>query len=297
MKLKPSLRSSAKRGLLLNLCLISCLIFGCSSSTSPTYLKENIDKAIQDISKKEYNMYVKVRLAGQALWIYIPVEDILEKLDKPERYSEKFTIESNKTEFEYGLLKAAYGIKPVPDNLDKYQEYKYNKKVMENVNNVWKVLRRVIFSMERKNKAEPKIFCVITADIKNGIELKEMFYYLDLKKVSYEFISWAEYQHRDIQEVDLAPEAIGDKEGSHINYRDISFEEFIADQIRYRIKLKFQKPEVDKTADIDREILKIVVNTLKIYDFKDFSEVELNNLITENKITLNQAAILAKPID
>jgi hypothetical protein len=45
------------------------------------------------------------------------------------------------------------------------------------------------------------------------------------------------------------------------------------------------KPEVEKNADIDKEVTKIVAYTVKTYDFKNFSYVELNNLLTKNKIT------------
>lgn len=286
----------AKAGRLLNLLFIASLIVGCSASTTPTYLRENIDQTIQDICKKEYRLDVAAKLVGETLWIYIPVEDILVASEKPEKYIEKFEIAENQVNFIAGQFRFDYQIKSIPDE-EKFQEYKYNKSVLEKVNNVWKVLRRVFFSMERKGGLEPKFFCVVTADIKNGIELKETFYYLDLKKVSYAFISWTEYQHRNIQDITLAPQAIGDTEGLHIDYRNITLEEFIAGQMRHRIKLKFQKPEVDKAADIDKEIIKIIVNTVKIYDLKDFSGVELNNLLTQNKITLNQAAIWARPIE
>ena len=296
MKSKLFLRNSVKRGLLLNICIIVFLTSGCTSSTTPTYLREDISEAIEDICKNEYRIEIRVKLVGETLWIYIPVEDILVASDKPEKYIEKFEISENQGNFIAGQFRFDYQIKSIPDE-EKVQEYKYNKSVLEKVNNVWKVLRRVIFSMERKEDTEPRFFCVITADIKNGIELKDMFYYLDLKKVSYEFISWTEYQHRNIQKVDLVPEAIGDKEGLHIDYKNIDFEEFIANQIRHRIKLKFQKPEVEKNADIDKEILKIVVYTLKTYGFKDFSAVELNNLLTQNKIILNQAAVWARPVE
>lgn len=296
MKLKLSLKNSVKRGLLLNICIIVFLTSGCTSSTTPTYLREDISEAIQDICKNEYNIGVKVRLVGQTLWIYLPLEDIFVKSDKPEKYLERFAIEHNEDEFKSGLLKLEYLIKVIPEQ-EKYQELKYNKPAVEKINNVWKALRRVLFSMEPLKKGGVQFFYLVTADIKNGFEIKEIFYYPDLKKVSYEFISWNEYQHRTIQDTEILPEIIGDKEGLHLNYKDITLEEFIIGQIQHRIKLKFQKPEVEKNANIDKEILKIVVYTLKTYGFKDFSAVELNNLLTQNKIILNQAAVWARPVE
>jgi len=294
MRSRPSLRNLARTGL--NLFIITCLILGCSSSTKPTYLKENIERAIQDICSNEYNIDVKAKLVGQTLWIYTPVEDMLAKSDKPEKYLERFIIEDNRTAFKDGMLKLEYLIKVIPEK-EKFQEYKYNKAVLEKINNVWKALRRVMFSMEHLKKGEPQFFSLVFADIKNGFETSEIFYYLDLKKVSYEFISWGEYQHRTIDETNISPDIIGDKEGLHLDYRDITLDEFIALQINHRIKLKFQKPEVDKNADIDKEILKVVIYTLKTYGFRDFTAAELNNLLTQNRIILNRAAILARPID
>lgn len=293
-KSKPSLKNLVKRGLLLNICLISCLIAGCTSSTTPTYKKEDITTSIQDICKKEYKMDVKAHLIGNTLWVYVPVEDLIEKAKKPEKYPERFIVEETKDEFKDGTIKLEYKIKSVQE-IEKTQEIGYNKKVGEQINNVWAVLRRVLLSMDYEKGGGPRIFCLITADIKNGFEIKNTFYYLDLKKASYGFISWEEYQHRTVQDMEILDEIIGDKEGKHLKIREIPMEDFIVSQIEHRIKLKFQKPEVKKNADIDKEIKKAVVNTLKIYDFRDFSTVELNNLLTNNKIILNEAAIWATP--
>lgn len=366
MKLRLSLKSLIKLGPLLNLYIISCLIFGCSFSTEPTYIKEDIDKAIQDICKKEYNIDITTKLIGKTLWVYIPVEDLFEKIDsknKPEKYTEMFSIKgtiskdqiervginwnnfiekmsknnwadnegpaeirlkgnldaekelmiaafgneflkiwpilqqpnNDDVKFNEGRLRLKYRIEVVPEQ-EKIQEYGYNKKVAEKINNVWKVLRRVLFSMG-SSRVGPEFFSIVTADIKSGFVIREIFYYQDVKKVSYEFISVGEYQHRTIHDTEITNSVIGDKEGKNINYKDITKEEFIAAQIQHRIKLKFQKPEVRQNADIDREILKIVVHTLKTYNFKDFSFAELENMISKNKITLNQAAIWERPLE
>jgi len=294
MRLRLSLKNLARR--VLNLCIIACLIGGCSSSTAPTYQKEDLEKSIQNICKNEYQLDVKVKLAGSTLWIYVPVEGLIEKSDKPEKFTEKFNIEQSKGELANGNFKFDYSIKPIPEQ-EKSQDFKYNKKVLENINNVWKVLRRVIFSMKCAKGEEPKFYSLIFADMNMGVQIKELSYYLDLKKVSYGYISWEEYQHRSILEQDLAPEAVQDREGLHINYKDITLEEFILAQIQHRIKLKFQKPEVDKNVAVDKEIVKIIEYALKTYDYKNFSEVELNNLLTKSRVILNQAAIWEKPIE
>ncbi|MBU1998192.1 MAG: hypothetical protein ABIG46_06570 [Candidatus Omnitrophota bacterium] len=294
MKLKLSLSHSVS--LALSIFFLFTLSSGCTLSTQPTYLKESIPEAVEDICRKEYKLEVSSRLVGRTLWIYLPLEDIFTKPEKPQKYTEKFEISKNEESYKSGLFKFDYAIKAIPEQ-EKVQEVEYKKDAKEKIGSVWKVLRRVIFSMEKGQEMSPELFCLVIADIKNGIMLKEVFYYLDLKKVSYEYISWGEYSHRTIQDMELAPNIIGDKRGSSLEYRDITLEEFVASQIRHRIGLKFQKPEVSYDADIDKEIIKIIINTIKIYGVRDFSAVELNNLLNNSKVTLNREAIWAEPVN
>ncbi len=293
-RLRRSLKNSA-RPALFNLWLIAALLAGCTSSTKPTFLKKDISEAIQNICKNEFKIEVKATPVGSTLWIYMPFEDIFEKSVAPVIYRERFIIERNDGEFKSRWFKFDALIKKVPER-ERFQDYKFNKKVADKINDVWRALRRVLFSMAR-SADEPKFFCLVTADIKNGFQILQIFYYLDLKKVSYGFISWEEFQHRTIQETNVLTAIIGDKKGAHLKYRDISLEEFLVVQIKQRINSKFSKPEVAADADIDKEIIKIVVHVLKTYNFKDFTAVELNNLLTNNRLTLNEAAIWTKAVE
>lgn len=295
-RLKVFSRNSVKRAL--SLALAALLVGGCTYSANPTFKKEEVAKAIQEICKKEYQLDVKATLTGQTLWVYLPLEiDIFKKADKPEKVIERFTVEQNKADFLNGLIKLDYSIKPIQEKTIS-QEYKPNKDFLEKNRNVWVVMSRVLFSMERlKNDEELQFLCLITADIKNGAEIVEVVYQPDLKKISYRLISQGEYQHREIYDMVVDPLIAGDKEGRHLNFRNIALKEFIVGQIQNRIKLKFQKPEVKADADIDQEITKIIVFVVRTYNFKDFSAAELNNLLTQNRIFLNRAALWEKPIE
>lgn len=297
MKSKRSLKSLVKHARLLKLFILLYLISGCSSSTKPSFLKENIDEAIQDICKNEYKMSVKAELSGSTLWVYLPLMNIVEKNDSPdEGYPERFVVEENRGEFKDQTFLSQYLIKPVPEKR-KYSGYKYSKDASEKINNVWKTIRRVLFSMESSGERELRFFCLVIADIKNGVEVRNVFYYLDIKKVSYGYISWEEYQHRTIEETNISAEVIGDSEGKHVKYIDIKLPEFLAVQIQQRVKLKFEKPEVPEGADIDKEIQKIAIHTIRAYDFKDFSSLELYNAATKNRIILNRSAVWAGPVE
>lgn len=289
MKLKLSSRSLARAGL--KLFPLIFFLSACTSSTSPTFLRESIPPAVKDICKKEYQLDLSTKLVGRTLWVYMPLEDIISKLPKPEKYTERFLVEDKKNTLNDGVLRVSYLIKPIAER-ETQQEMSIDKSVNEKIFNVLQVIRRVLFSIDNSKNNNPLFFCIVTADIKNGFEIKQVFHLLDLKKLSYGFISQTEYQHRVVQDTAVSAQIIGDFEGAHLDYRDITLEEFIVSQIQSRIRFKFQKPEVEKNADIDKEVLKIITYTLNTYNFKDFSLVEIVNLVSAAKTTLNQTAVL-----
>lgn len=284
MRLKQSLRNLARRGL--NIWVVLLLVLGCSFSTQPTYTRQNIGKSIQGILAKEYKIGVRVKLVGQTLWIYLPFKRIFEKSDKPEKKIEKFRVALNTYNFVTGGLRVTYLIRVVPQ-IERIQEDRIIKSVFEKINKVGLVMRRAIFSMDKKNKESIKFCCLVIADIKNGFEMRQLFYCQDISKVSYRIISPLEYQHRVSFTSALLPKIINDREGRYIDYKNVSLKDFVAEQIKHRINLKFQESEVDQDADIDKEIEKIVIETINIYGFKGFKEVELNNLFRDEKIALN----------
>ncbi len=290
MKLKRSSKSLAKVGLK----IIPFILFlsACNSSVAPSFLKENIPQAVQDICKKEYQLDLKTKLVGQTLWVYMPLEDIVTKPPKPEKYIERFLIEDNKNSLSDGILKVSYSIKPIPEK-EVQQDMSLDKKVNEKIFNVLQVIRRVLFSTDNSKINNPLFFCIVTADIKNGFEIKQVFHLSDLKKLSYGFISQTEYQHRIVQDTSVSALIIGDSQGSHLNYENITLEDFIIGQIQNRIRIKFQKPEVEKNADIDKEVLKIVSYTVNTYNFRNFSLLEMTNLLNTKKTILNCAAVLS----
>ena len=292
-KLKQFLRNSENISLL-NICIILLLISGCTSSTAPTYLKEDIDIAIRDICKSEYKIDVLVKPVASTLWIYMPVEDMLKNMDKPEKYTEIFSIEENAGGFQDGVFNFEYSIKAIPGE-EKIQNVFLDPQVMEKINDILQVLRRVLFSMEKLKKGEPQFITIVAGDIKNGIILKNIFYYKDFKKFLYGFISLTEYQHRSIDDMDKSEKIINDKQGVSLTYHDFTMEEFAGLQILHRIKLKFQKPEVDKNADIDKEIIKVITHVIKTYELSDFNAVQIYNLLTQNKVSLSREAILTRP--
>jgi hypothetical protein len=288
-KLKPFSKSLAKAGL--KILPLIFFISACNSSVTPSFLKEDVAQAVNDLCKKEYQLDLVTKLVGQTLWVYMPLEDIITKSEKPEKYIERFLIEDKKNTLNEGILRVSYSVKPIPEREVK-QEIALSKSVNEKLFNVLQVIRRVLFSTDNSKINNPLFFCIVTADIKNGIEIKQIFYLSDLKKISFGFISQTEYQHRIIQDTSVSTQIIGDTEGRHLDYQNITLEDFIVGQIQNRIRIKFQKPEVEKNADIDKEVLKIVAYTANTYNFRNFALLEMINLLEEKKTILNRTAVL-----
>jgi len=285
------LRNSIK--LVLSLAVLSGSFCGCSTSTAPTYCKSSVEKSLKDILKDEYKSDVVTKLVGQTLWIYLPLEGIFVPSEKPEKYTERFQIQENEGDVKGNQLSIAYLVKAVPEK-KKTQEYRISKAAVEKINNVWIALRRIIFSMDKKTRSEIKFYYLVAADIKNSFEITELLYYEDLIKVSYRFISVTEYQHRVSYNTSLSLKIIGDKQGKHLDFRDISWEDFLVTQIKHRISLKFGKPEVEQSADIDKEISKIIADTLMIYGAKGIETVKLSNLYNNKNIIFNPSDFSSK---
>ena len=288
MRSKVFLKNSAKLGL--NICVFIFACLGCSTSFAPTYSKSEVEKAIPRILNAEYKEDVAVKLAGSTLWIYLPLEDIFEKAEKPEKFLEKFSIEQNSVKFRGDQLRSNYLIKTVPEK-EKIQEYIFSKKAQEKISNAIQVLRRVILSMHRKERDEMKFFILVAADIKNGLELTETIYSQDLIKVTYGFISPDEYRHRVSINSEMNLSAVADKAGRHLEYKDMTLREFISRQIVHRITLKFQKPEVEQNADVDKEVARIISETLNIYRVRNVSGAWLDNLFTRHQVVLGHSQI------
>lgn len=291
-KSKRSSRNLA-RAAVNNLCVVVvCLgLCGCFfSGGKPSYTTQNIAQSLQEVALAEYKTTVTVKLVGSTLWIYMPVTDLFIKNPKAEKYPEKFKISKYSGAFKNDSYVGEFLIQPVPVK-DKAQEYKINKEISEKIGTLWKIIRRVLFSIQPSQRDDIKFVVMVIADVKNGFEVKEIFYARDLKKVSYGLMSIQEFQHRVIQDSSMSPLVIGDRTGRHVEYRDLTLQSFVAQQIEYRISLKFQKPEVEQNVNIDREISKIIIETLRMYEMTDIEEVRFKNLDRDTDVTLAKPQI------
>jgi hypothetical protein len=288
MKLNPSSKSLAKNALAFSLIACLCLgLSGCDSDIKPTYKEEEIPYFVKDICKKEYGIDVAIKRTPTTLWIYLPLNKILHK--------------------EYGLKE------------DKI----FDEEMSDKLRNTLNTIGRVLISSDNT----PEFFALTASDINLGLDYTLIGSVLDMKKSYAGFLPWTEANRRYVMRFKIAPQAIGDKTGVHLETDNINLPDFLAEQIAQRVNVQLQeegkkkyfkvekaegkfsggvfsfdysvkeisKPE--KPTDIKKEILKTVTYCIQTYDFKDFSSVEMTDLTTQDRLTLSKVAIWKRPID
>ncbi|MFH1414403.1 MAG: hypothetical protein ABIG56_06115 [Candidatus Omnitrophota bacterium] len=285
MRLKLSLKNSAKTVLLFNL-LFSFILAGCQQDPiEPTYKEENILSTVKKICKEEFGLDVVTKRSTNTLWIYAPMDKLLDK--------------------DYGIVEGKV----------------FDEEISHELNNILSSIGRVLLSSE--NNLE--FYVMVASDIKAGLDYTIAGNVLDTQKSYAGVIPWTEVNRRYVIGFAENPEAIDDATGEHIQAFDIRFEDFLVALISQRITAKFQdenwkeyfeveksngyfadntlffeysikqiKP-LDEEIDIKQEILKIIFYCVDTYEFRGFSEVRLIDLLKQDTVVLNQAAILAQP--
>lgn len=282
---KPFSRNSAKFVLLFLSLLFAAHAAGCFSNVEPTYKEKDIPFLVKKICKEEYKLDVTTHRTGSTLWIYAPLDKILDK---------------------------EYGIK---------EDKIFDEEIAEKLRNILTTISRVLISSD----AVPQFFALCASDINLGIDYRIIGNVDDVKKSSAGFLPWTESNRRYVIKLTKAPEAIDDTTGTHVNFTEIKLSDFLADQIAQRIGARFQDEEMKSYFKIDRsdglyrnkvfyfeynltqtkptpkpikvqsEVVDIISYCLKSYEFNDFNGVTIGNAAGKDTFYLNKAAIVEGP--
>ncbi len=124
---------------------------------------------------------------------------------------------------------------------------KWDQKISDQVNNIYLSLKRVILNTEDK----PKFYCFVVSDIKQGIDLYNIWFIPDLVRLELGVISRGEFFERHFSFPFLNPSAINDKEGTHILPYDITLGEFVSYLIRQALSNKFNEEKIKNKVKIN----------------------------------------------
>lgn len=211
---------------------------------------------------------------------------------------------------------------PIDDLFNAQGEVDESKE--EEINNAFFSMSRVFMSSDRNLNL--RFYVLVASEIKYiGLDLIMVGYLPDIKRVRFLDISRADYHQRILNERNLNEEALGDYEGKHVNYLDISLDKFLAEQIVQRIDKKFSedeeleqyfkpgfenwyfdekdlvldislqklKPDIPEYLDPQKVILKIATYVLRNYRFKDFTGLKVLNPLGPGSTYLTRKEVYA----
>ena len=126
----------------------------------------------------------------------------------------------------------------------------------------------------------PDFIIYVIADTDKGIEFQTTAYLQDIRRMyHYQDPGFSqEFVKRVITDQIGNKIIIGDKEGTHLNYRDLTRNEFLIKQIINRVKFKFTRSS-HKPQTTDPGILHdLAIETLQAYPVRNFDKVIFKNL-------------------
>ncbi|VAW14898.1 hypothetical protein MNBD_BACTEROID05-906 [hydrothermal vent metagenome] len=137
------------------------------------------------------------------------------------------------------------------------------------------------------SKNIPSFAVLIFADIITGIELKVTFHIGDLLRAQHDQGFYEEYSRRFIYDQPRGDKSIiGDTTGDHIQYKDLSWHQFLAQQIQSRVNFKYTQSKFPPSDNPKAEIIEIIAQTLAGYSFEDFDQFVLTDLVKDSSETI-----------
>lgn len=279
--------------------VIACLLFlnGCGKPPVPPP-KISLDEANAKFLKTLQETYkyndVIVKVVGTTLWIYFPVEkDIIEI-----KASRETTVNDNKASVKPNInyLEGQYtdGVFNFDYDISDTRNYKKSLGYASNYSEEYqRIQQNLLASMQGAyfDNAEKPDFIVLTiADINSGVEMESIFYFEDIKRSMGMLagLSQEEFLKRYVYELRGSTGILQDKAGAHLNYREIDMPYFLTKQIIGRINFKYQRSSFPPSDDTITEMTNIITETLKTYDFQNFTQIKLHNMQDDSTNTINK---------
>ncbi len=272
---------------------------GCSKATppAPPPLSEMHQKFLK-ICQEEHKLKVVLKPLRNTVWIYAPFDDDLMKVSSTPEGARKSDMGEEHPGVKYlesvhneRRFKITYDIRP-DKNYVQTPGYRLGYSSAYQ-----KISQAILTSVSRayfEPTDTPQFFVTVIADVKNGVEMENIFYLDDLKRyMAFGALPQEEFLKRSIYEARGKSDWIGDSEGRHLAYNEITMPEFLAKQMMTRISFKYQKSSFPPSADTRGEILNAVAETLKSYNFTDFNYVELRDLSSGLTETVSPAELQA----
>ena len=263
-----------KSAVFISILFFVCHCAGCVKPPPPSAAVAEADETFQRICKEDFGYEVKTKIFEHTYWIYFPFEYDIGAL-KPGETNTKFIPEHINGYFHQGSFHIEYDL--VPRRKPKSPLIKYTDEFNERYANIFAALSQSFFETGKPPEGID-FLKIILADTKNGIKFEALIHAEDFTNSLSGFLPNDEYSKRLVSNLDGDGNLIGDKKGKAIDFHDITWPEFITEQILHRIRFKFGSSDFPPSDDLEAEILAIVMLTIHYYDFEDFQAVNLHDL-------------------
>jgi hypothetical protein len=252
------------------------------------YTPTEAETKLVEFCKKESNLDVFVHQVGRTEWIYLTMNEPIFAVqatppnEHPGRKPAPFSLLSLEGDYDNRAFAFTYDIVPdvLPPEPITYGQ-SYNENYTKKRQLIYQGLQESFFNLakdEDTKAAAPIFFVIVVADINTGVGTKNTIYLEDLKVSMTGAIPSDEYYLRELSEIFGDKKLINDKTGNNLARGEEIWPDFLADQIKQRIRFRFTQSDFPPQADPDREIIAIVANTLHLYPFRDFDRIDLYNL-------------------
>lgn len=269
------------KNLLLRLCLIILVLF-LSAGCGPTYPKEKLTESIVELCEKEYGVEVKSSIVGKTLAIFIPLPSLLD-----------ITL-------------------------------RIKKEASDMIQDVILSASRVVLSTD----AQIEFYCVIAQDIGfPEIQVIVIKYVDDVKRAFFSDISRDEYFRRTLFDINLNPQSKKEKSIKNIfekynldpeleekmldeffrsqpaalrdfgywqnrfYIKDVTLPEFLAEQLSYRIRMRFREDEALSEKFLIKEVSGSYKKTFDTAEFSIYFDIRLNEILKTLGEGLNREVV------
>jgi hypothetical protein len=279
------------------------VVLGCAKAEVPEEIsRSEAHKKFLKICKEDYELKVLTREFEHTLWVYLPVEEGFFEL-KANQQGPIHSREAKKSptirfldgRFDNDVFYLEYdiGTSKVYQKDFGYSST-YTERYRKEQRNILTSLNRAYNSLDKTaGHKVPDFFVIVVADVVKGIESRMVIYFEDLKRAFVDASFGEEYTKRVIMEYPTGnTDIISDKQGQYIKYYDLTWGEFLAKQMVYRIQTKYQRSAFPPSEDTQKELLAIVAQTVSSYEFDDFRVLKLTNLVDESTYTISKDKLL-----
>jgi len=172
---------------------------------------------------------------------------------------------------------------------DTYKKEVFKKMTEHNPSTKTKEQGAAASPFSKKTHKAPDFVVIVLSDIKLGLETKMFIHFEDLKRAMHDFSFQEEYAKRAVIDQPIGQaNIIGDKDGHHLNMRDLTWGEFLVKQMVYRINFKYSRSAFPPLENTNQQILMLAVETLSAYAFKNFTHLHMINMHNEEEQTISK---------